>query len=192
MLERHSFKCCAALVLALAAFGAACSSGLPRPPYSRQLTSALEPVPYEPPPARVEYVPDRPSPDTVWIDGEWIWSGRTWSWKRGRWVVPLTNATFSPWTTVRAPSGMLYLAGGTWRSPDGKDLDAPPAISYGKPTVGSVVDSEGDSERTGRSIKEEKTDAEQKEKKEKKNGKSEEDVPEASGPLRLGPDGGIE
>ena len=53
---------------------------------------------------------------------------------------------------------MLYLAGGTWRDTNGNPIDPPRAISYGKPTAGSLVDSEGVSEHTGRSIKEDKED----------------------------------
>jgi hypothetical protein len=53
---------------------------------------------------------------------------------------------------------MLYLAPGTWRGADGEAITAPKAIVYGKPTAGSIVDSEGVSEHTGKSIKEDKTD----------------------------------
>ncbi|MEO8878331.1 MAG: YXWGXW repeat-containing protein [Polyangiaceae bacterium] len=148
--------------LALAGFAglaaiAACSSGLPRPPYVGQPTSALGQVPYEPPPARVEAIPDRPSPDTVWIDGEWQWAGRAWSWKRGRWVVPPEKTAYSPWTSVRSGDGMLYFAPGTWRDASGVAIAAPPAISYGKPTRGAIVNSDGVNENTGRNIKETQT-----------------------------------
>lgn len=53
---------------------------------------------------------------------------------------------------------MLYLAGGTWRDAKGDPIDPPKAIAYGKPTAGALVDSEGVSEHTGKSIKEDKTD----------------------------------
>lgn len=134
----------------------ACSSGLPRPPYAPQKTDALVPVPFPPPPARVEFVPDRPNSDCVWIDGEWEWTGRVWTWKRGRWVEPVPYTTFSPWTTVRGSDGVLYLASGTWRDTKGNEVQAPRAIAYGKPTAGALVDSEGVSEHTGRNIKEDK------------------------------------
>ncbi|MEO7113140.1 MAG: YXWGXW repeat-containing protein [Polyangiaceae bacterium] len=138
----------------------ACSFDLPHPRYQRQPTSALLPVPFPPPPARVEYVPTEPKNEgVVWVDGEWEWKGRSWSWKRGRWVVPPSaDAQFSPWTTVRSGDGMLYIAQGTWRSPNGQAIAAPAAIAYGKPTAGAIVDSEGVSEHTGKSIKEDTTD----------------------------------
>jgi len=55
---------------------------------------------------------------------------------------------------------MLYLAPSTWRGANGEAIAAPKAIAYGKPTAGSIVDSEGVSEHTGKSIKEDKTDDE--------------------------------
>lgn len=53
---------------------------------------------------------------------------------------------------------MLYIAAGTWRDTKGEAIAAPKAIAYGKPTAGAIVDSEGVSEHTGKSIKEDKTD----------------------------------
>ena len=53
---------------------------------------------------------------------------------------------------------MLYLAPGTWRAKGGEAIAAPKALVYGKPTAGAIVDSEGVSEHTGKSIKEDKTD----------------------------------
>lgn len=152
-LRLQSFLFSAAVISAIG-----CSSGLPRPPYSAQKTADLQEVPFPPPPGRVEFVPDQPNAASVWIDGEWEWTGRVWTWKRGRWVEPIPNATFSPWTTVRGADGMLYLAGGTWRDANGNPIDPPIAISYGKPTAGALVDSEGVSEHTGRNIKEDKAD----------------------------------
>src|SRR5689334_3320659 len=68
-------------VLALALFG--CSSSLPHPTYTPQPQSALVEVAFPPPPARPEIVPDKPSDDAVWIDGEWAWRGRRWAWRSG-------------------------------------------------------------------------------------------------------------
>ena len=153
-MHRKVYAACIVLI----ALGA-CRAGLPRPPYAEQTSADLKQVPFPPPPARVEFVPDEPSSDAVWIDGEWEWFGRAWAWKRGRWVVPPAEAAFSPWTTVRGADGMLYLAPGTWRAvTSGKAITAPTAIAYGKPTAGALVDSEGVSEHTGKSIKEDKSD----------------------------------
>ncbi len=157
-MHRKLYAACIGAVAILVSI-AACHAGLPRPQYVEQKTSDLKPVPFPPPPARVEFVPDEPPDhDVVWIDGEWEWAGRAWAWKRGRWVVPPPNAGFSPWAAVRSNDGMLYIAAGTWRDTKGEAIAAPKAIAYGKPTAGAIVDSEGVSEHTGKSIKEDKTD----------------------------------
>src|SRR5690242_2735513 len=87
--------------LVAAAFVACGMRRLPAPPFTSQPTSALEAVPYPPPPALVEWVPPKPDGAAVWIDGEWMWQSGRWTWKRGRWVRPPPGARFAPWTTVR-------------------------------------------------------------------------------------------
>ena len=68
---------------------------------------------------------------------------------------------------------MLYFAPGTWRASDGQAITAPTAIAYGKPTAGALVDSQGVTEHTGKSIKEVQTEEEkQQEKAEKKQKKA--------------------
>ncbi len=106
-------------------------------------------VPYPPPPARVEYVPPRPSGDAVWIDGEWAWRGRRWAWRAGRWVVPPPNASFAPWTTVRDPLGTVHIAAGAWRDRDGNEVAAPKPLAFGRPSAGPVITPEGEEEPTG-------------------------------------------
>jgi hypothetical protein len=131
------------IVGAASAIVACGMSRLPAPPYSRQVSSAYTEVPYPPPPARVETVPDKPQGGAVWIDGEWAWEGTRWAWKRGRWVMAPTNATFSPWTSTRDPEGVLYVAEGTWRDHEGKEVPPPPELAHAKPSGGGVVDPEG-------------------------------------------------
>lgn len=41
-----------------------------------------------PPPPPVETVVVAPSPDYVWVGGEWVWNGGTWVWVGGRWMMP--------------------------------------------------------------------------------------------------------
>lgn len=109
-------------------------SRLPAPPFVAQPTSALVEVPYPPPPARPEFVPDDPGvPGAVWIDGEWTWQGQRWSWKRGRWVVPPKGASYAPWTTVRNDDGVLYVAQGAFRDGRGAEIDEPDPIASGRP-----------------------------------------------------------
>jgi hypothetical protein len=130
----------------------ACGSRLPGPSYVQHPTEALVEVPYPPPPARVEYVPDRPSSDAVWLDGEWVWQGRRYSWKAGRWVKPPANASFAPWTTVRDSMGSLYLAEGTWRDRSGSEIAAPEPLASGTRSPGALAerrDAEHEEDITG-------------------------------------------
>jgi len=145
----------AAVPLAAAlAVVAACAGSLPRPAYVAQTTDALAPVPYPPPPARVETVPPEPRRGAVWIDGEWVWQGRLFAWRRGRWVMPPEGARFAPWTTVRGEDGTVYLAGGAWRDARNQAVPDPPALAAANSTVGSVVDLEGHEEVTGHTVRE--------------------------------------
>lgn len=123
------------IVTFVAAAVFACGSPrLPTPPFVPQPTSALVEVPYPPPAARPEFVPDAPDvAGVVWIDGEWTWQGQRWTWKRGRWVVPPKGASFAPWTTVRDDEGILYVAQGTFRDARGAALDEPDPIATGRP-----------------------------------------------------------
>ncbi|HSY20645.1 MAG TPA: YXWGXW repeat-containing protein [Polyangiaceae bacterium] len=145
----------AAVPLAAAlAVVAACAGSLPRPAYVAQTTDALAPVPYPPPPARVETVPAEPRPGAVWIDGEWVWQGRLFAWRRGRWVMPPEGARFAPWTTVRGEDGTVYFAGGTWRDARNQLVPDPPALAVAKSTGGAIIDLEGHEEVTGHTVRE--------------------------------------
>jgi hypothetical protein len=126
-----------------------CDGDMPRPRYAPQKTAALSQVGYPPPPARVEFIPAQPRGDSVWLDGEWGWTGSKWAWAAGRWVVPPVGATFSPWTTVRDETGIVYFAGGVWNDSSGQRLPPPPSLVTGRSTPGDVMSVEGDSEKTG-------------------------------------------
>lgn len=131
--------------LALAAAALACGgTRAPAPAYVAQPTSALVEVPYPPPPARVELVPEKPHADAVWIDGEWVWQGRRYAWKPGRWVIPPPGASFAPWVTARGAMGTLYLAEGTWRDAKGAEVAAPKILKVGAPSAGAVTNPEGE------------------------------------------------
>lgn len=134
-----------AVLAAEAAALIACGpKSLPTPEYTMQMTTALSEVPYDPPPARVEFIPARPNhPDAVWIDGEWSWQGRRWAWKHGRWVVPPANAKFAPWTTVRNAAGTLFMASGTWRDHFGIEVNEPLPLAISKTRPGAIIDPSG-------------------------------------------------
>jgi hypothetical protein len=134
--------------LSVAAVALTCGGRtVPHPRFVQQPTSALVEVPYPPPPARVELVPDRPYDDAVWVDGEWTWQGRRWAWRPGRWVVVPPGVFFSPWTTVRAADGTLYIAEGAWRNAEGTEVPAPPVVEPGKARPATVVSPEGELEK---------------------------------------------
>lgn len=126
---------------ALLACGA---SRLPAPDYVKQPTDSLQTATFPPPPARVEWVPEAPNDDAVWIDGEWSWQGARWAWKPGRWVAPPANAAFAPWTVVRDSQGTLYFAEGKWRDAKGAALPDPKPLVVGRPSASTVTDPEGE------------------------------------------------
>lgn len=130
----------------------ACTSPLPAPDYVAQPSSALEVVPFPPPPARVETVPKRVSDRTIWIDGEWTWHTRRWLWVRGRWVVPPVGAKYSPWTMTHGTDGKLYEARGVWRNSKGEALDAPVPAAEAVVYEGAITDTNGDVLAPGRTL----------------------------------------
>lgn len=67
-------------------------------------------VPYPPPSALVEIVPESPAADAVWIDGYWDLRGRTWVWERGGWVDPPPGAYACPWRARYRDDGVLLYA----------------------------------------------------------------------------------
>ena len=128
---------------------AACSAKIPHPPQAAQPTSALVEVDYPPPPARVEFVPERPRSEAVWLNGEWTWTGRRWSWKPGGWVVVPPGAAYAHMIVVRRNDGRLFSAPGTWRDAEGNEVQAPEFIRASPSKSSAVVDPEGDPVPTG-------------------------------------------
>ncbi len=138
------------VVPAAAIFAFACGGrSLPHPSYEPHLTSELAEVPYPPPPARIETVPNRPTSDALWIDGEWRWQGRRWNWRTGRWLKVPAGVAFSPWTLVRRTDGATFVAPGMWRNDKHELVSEPAVLAEGTVGRGSVVSTEGEVERTG-------------------------------------------
>lgn len=104
----------------------ACSSSLPMPPVTEHPARAYLEVPYPPPAALVEVVPERPKESgVVWLDGHWVWRGRYYVWQRGGWLKPPENAAYATWQYSLANDGRLLFAPGTWYSPNHRRLPAP-------------------------------------------------------------------
>ncbi|HEX6767157.1 MAG TPA: hypothetical protein VF103_16785 [Polyangiaceae bacterium] len=107
----------------------ACSSRLPLPETARHSREAFAPVPYPPPAALAETVPRRPAQDdAVWIDGEWVFHGRSFAWQRGGWVIPPPGARFARWRAVYQRDGRLMLAPGTWYDASGHAVARPDVV----------------------------------------------------------------
>ncbi|HEX4337543.1 MAG TPA: YXWGXW repeat-containing protein [Polyangiaceae bacterium] len=105
-------------------------------------------VPFPPPPARVEFIPDKPRAGAVWVDGEWSWTGRRWAWTYGKWVLPPADATFAPWKTVRSNDGTLLFVAGIWHDEKGAEIPDPEPLAVGRAREENVVLPPGQTEKT--------------------------------------------
>jgi hypothetical protein len=94
-------------VLAVVALAAGCGSTLHEAPIGAHPTNDAVQVPYPPPPAKVEELPQRPSERCVWVDGYWDFSER-WEWQPGEWVVPQQNCRLAPMDLRRQAGQLLY------------------------------------------------------------------------------------
>jgi hypothetical protein len=136
-------------VLVVSALVAGCARPLAHPVYAAQPTTALVEVDRPPPPARVEILPTRPSPEAVWIDGEWLWRRARWAWLPGRWVQPPPGATFAAWAFVRGADGRLWYAPGAWYDARRAPMVPPASLGIALVEAGAVVDADGRTETTG-------------------------------------------
>jgi hypothetical protein len=115
-----------ALLLTLSA----CGTTLPVPERARHPLAVFKEVPYPPPAALAEIVPEQPDrAGVVWIDGEWVLHGSSYVWRRGGWVVPPTGARFAPWESWYRRDGRLMLAAGTWYDAKNERVRRPEAVA---------------------------------------------------------------
>lgn len=80
--------------------------GVATPVPERGTHLATEPfVPVSKPPETVEVQVLGPRPDdqSVWVDGQWQWSGRRWTWQEGAWVRPPEGGRYAPPDLVLTP-----------------------------------------------------------------------------------------
>jgi len=71
---------------------------------------------YGPPAAPVEVVPLSPGPAYVWTPGFYLWGGRGYSWRGGRWVVPPAGyRTWHPGYWGQHAGGRHVWTPGHWR-----------------------------------------------------------------------------
>lgn len=104
-------------VVACAVGVAACGGWLPAPPFTDHGGEEPILVGVAPPPARVEIIPEQPKepPDTVWIDGQWMWRGRRWEWEPGRWEVTPAGAAYARPEIVYLEHDRIGWLPGRWR-----------------------------------------------------------------------------
>ncbi|HET9954306.1 MAG TPA: YXWGXW repeat-containing protein [Polyangiaceae bacterium] len=101
-----------------------CGSSLPTPPSTQHPRGAFTAVPYPPPAALAETLVPRPErADVVWIDGGWIFRGRSYAWQRGGWVVPPEGGRFALSKVVFARDGRILYAPSAWYDQEGTQLD---------------------------------------------------------------------
>jgi hypothetical protein len=114
---------------------AGCGVSLKEPLRTRHAAADFVEVPYPPPAALAETVPPSPKGDgLVWVDGEWVFRGRSYVWQRGGWVVPAPGVRFAPWRFVFTQDGRLLFAPGTWYDARGTRLErVEPAVDASTP-----------------------------------------------------------
>jgi len=127
-------------VLLLACTVLSCGgSSLPAPATTVHPRSSYVEVPYPPPAALAETVPERPAgSNAVWLDGEWNFHGKVFVWKRGGWVLPPSAGRFAAWRVRYRRDGRLMMAPGTWY--DGKRrLVAPEPLEAAATPVNEIT-----------------------------------------------------
>jgi hypothetical protein len=107
----------------------ACASTLPGPPRAVHPARAFIEVPYPPPAALVEVVPERPdAKGVVWVDGHWVWRGRYYVWQRGGWIQPPEDGAYASWQAMLSPDGRLLFAPGAWYDATQRELPPPAPV----------------------------------------------------------------
>jgi hypothetical protein len=126
---RFLFVVVSSAVVAAALAVCACHGGVPQPPAAAQPPDAFVVVPYPPPPGRVEFLPDRPRKDALWVNGQWQWTGDEWHWQHGGWYAVPPGVGFSRWETKRERGGTLLFAPASWRDDRGAAVSTPALLA---------------------------------------------------------------
>jgi hypothetical protein len=102
-----------------------CGGSLPQPSQAAAHDDAFSNVPYPPPAALSELVPEPPTSDAVWTDGTWVWRGSYYVWDRGGWVRPAPGLRFVPWRLRYSPTGQAQFARSHWVDERGERTRGP-------------------------------------------------------------------
>lgn len=103
-------------MLALLLLACTPTSSLPLPKTGPHVGEEAVIVPYPPPPAKVQVIPDRPEKpkDLVWIDGQWLWRSQRWIWQEGKWEEPHKNGYYAIPMTIMVSDGSIRYFAGSW------------------------------------------------------------------------------
>lgn len=123
---RRASVACASLLVACGASTPLVPTG-PHPVHVQEFVE----VPYPPPPAQQEELPDGLADARCeWVDGYWDWQGRRWKWVPGRWVVPQPACYYAPpvvaWSKAAEPR--LYFTPPRWYHDNATELEANQAL----------------------------------------------------------------
>ena len=96
-------------------------------------------VPYPPPAARVDVVPNSPivMKHAVWIDGQWMWHGRRWIWEAGQWIDLAPNQFYARPTMGWLSDGRLVWFAGSLRRKE--EASVAPAAPTGQPSASAAT-----------------------------------------------------
>lgn len=116
------------LVWVLASTLSGCAGSLPAPEEAIHRHDAYVEVPYPPPAALVEVIPEPWPAGAVWVDGNWVWRGRYYVWQRGGWMKDIDGLSYASWKCRLANDGRLLFAKGTWYDSHREQAPAPPIV----------------------------------------------------------------
>ena len=102
----------------------ACAPSVRHPDWAQVDQADYVAVPSSPRPAPVEFIPPRPRPDALWVDGSWEYEGERYGWRYGTWAVVPKGLRRARWLLVRrSEDGQLFFAPSTWKDASGKKVD---------------------------------------------------------------------
>ena len=130
--------------LSLTLFFVGCSHPLAEPPSGAHQNEEPVVVPYPPPAAKVDVIPETPDgmKNAVWIDGQWMWRGRRWVWEGGQWIDLATDQVYARPLVQRRYDGQLIWFPGAFRNATAEPrASASPVASASASTSASAASS---------------------------------------------------
>jgi hypothetical protein len=112
---------------------------LPLPAQTVPPDDAFLDVPYPPPAALAELVPEPPAENAVWMDGGWVWRGNYYVWDRGGWVTPEEGVRFAPWRVRYKLNGQAQFARSLWVDPKGERVRGPLVVKSASSPANEVT-----------------------------------------------------